>query len=230
MQHLDPSVPISTTRIPVVICDDQVMMREGLASWLAREGFEVVHATNTLSDVREVLTVHPDAVLLSDLGIDELPLPAFLAQLRDVIPGNRVVIYSMREGAEIMAMVYQAGVAAFIPKSSAPQELYNALRSAAAGQRYISPTIATKLTNSFIEARSPLKVLNKRELDLFMLFAQGMSIDEIAKRKGRTAQRVNSSVSEIRRKLDVEREAFHRIAIQYGLLDPLMGATQPRRR
>lgn len=230
MQHSDSSDPICAIRIPVVVCDDQVMMREGLTSWLTREGFEVLHATNTLSNVREILAAHPDAVLLSDLGIDDLPLPAFLAQLRDVIPGNRVVIYSMREGAEIMAMVYQAGVAAFVPKSSAPQDLYNALRSAAAGQRYISPTIATELTNSLVASWSPLRLLNKRELDLFVLFAQGISIEEIAKRKGLTALRVTNSVSEIGRKLGIKREAFHRIAVQYGLLDPLMDVTLPRRR
>src|SRR5262249_28341954 len=121
----------------ILVVDDHAIVRGGLRRLLATlpgaDVHEVANGRDALSAYRET---HPDLVLL-DLNLPGIGGLELLRRILLVDNGARVLVFSMHADAIYAARALQAGALGYVSKNAAPEELLNAVRRVAEGNRYI---------------------------------------------------------------------------------------------
>lgn len=135
--------------IRVLICDDHMIVREGLKQTLSEVGDVTVidEADNGTDCVRLAQRLRPDVVLLDIalIGRDGLET---LAELRQLMPRLPVLMLSTYPERQYAVRCMKLGAAGYLHKSVEALELAQALRTAAAGKPYITPAVAEAMTAS----------------------------------------------------------------------------------
>ena len=185
----------------VLLADDHAVVREGYRRLL--ELSPEVAVVGECADgeaVGAVLGAGSEVdVLVLDLS---MPGRGGLAVLRDVRaawPQVQVLVFTMHDSPTMVAQALSAGAAGFVTKSSAPQELIDAVHRVAAGERPVlsRDVAALGLTSG---SRAPLA---PREFEVLQLLVQGHSVDEVGRRIHLSAKTVSNYQTAIRQKLGV---------------------------
>ena len=207
-------------RIRVLLVDDHAVVREGYRRLLERdEGLTVVGEAAAMA---EALTL--DAQLQPDVIVLDIALPGVsgIEVLRRLIarrPDARVLIFSMYQDGIYATHAMHAGACGYLSKASAPDLLVSAVRSVAAGSRYMSPDVQLAMTTQSATARQLANALSTRELEVLRLLAQGYGVDAIAARLGLSPKTAANHQSSIKQKLGAG-SALQLILIaqQFGLI------------
>ena len=117
--------------IRILIADDHRMMRDALAALLEKEpGFEVVGlAEDGVDGVRLARVVKPDVVLM-DIHMPRMNGIEATRRITAELPGLKVIGLSVQAEPQLASEMLAAGAWSFVPKSSSPEELTKAIRSA----------------------------------------------------------------------------------------------------
>jgi DNA-binding NarL/FixJ family response regulator len=174
-------------KIRLVVVDDHELSRVGLKALLSREGdMEVVgEAADGNSGIGVVRAMTPDVVLM-DIKMPGLDGIEATRRLAEEHPGVRVIAVTHLEHEAYVRRMMQVGASGFVLKSRAMEDLKKAVRSAHAGNRFVSPPLAHALSldkttpsvGSTIEAKEVS--LTAREQQVLRLVASGRSAKEIA--------------------------------------------------
>ena len=207
-------------RIRVLLVDDHAVVREGYRRLLERdEGLTVVGEAAAMA---EALTL--DAQLQPDVIVLDIALPGVsgIEVLRRLIarrPDARVLIFSMYQDGIYATHAMNAGACGYLSKASAPDLLVSAVRTVAAGSRYMSPDVQLAMTTQSATARQLANALSIRELEVLRLLAQGYGVDAIAARLGLSPKTAANHQSSIKQKLGAG-SALQLILIaqQFGLI------------
>jgi DNA-binding NarL/FixJ family response regulator len=176
----------------ILLGDDHGLLLEAFARLLEPEATVVGRATDGRALVQAALKLRPDVVVV-DISMPELNGLEATRQLRQALPGTRLVVLTVHEDPELAAEAFRAGAHGFVVKSSAASELLQAIRDALAGRRYLTPRIAggdVKALPAEVPAGSPVERLTPREREVFQLLAEGRSMKEIGARLGITTRTV----------------------------------------
>jgi DNA-binding NarL/FixJ family response regulator len=120
-------------------------------------------------------------------------------------PQARVLIFSMHDDTIFAKRALQAGAFGYVTKASAPNVLVEAIRSVAAGKKYLSPEMAQKLAlRDVVVDPAAADGLSVREFEVLRLLAQGQSIGQIAQSMSLNAKTVANHQSAIKRKLGAD--------------------------
>jgi DNA-binding NarL/FixJ family response regulator len=195
----------------VVVADDQMLIRSGLRMVLEVEpDIELVgEAADGNEAVQLVDDLHPDVVLM-DIRMPNLDgLEATRRILRDGRAGTRVLILTTFDLDEYVYQALQAGASGFVLKDVPPEQLVAAIRTIAAGDALLSPTITRRLIEAYVTAPPaaarprPREVadLTPRELEMLLLVARGLSNAEIAAEAFVSEPTVKTHVARILMKL-----------------------------
>jgi signal transduction histidine kinase/CheY-like chemotaxis protein len=117
--------------VRILIAEDHKMMRDALAALLEKEpGFEVVGlAEDGLEAVRLARELRPDVVLM-DIHMPRMDGIEAARQITAELPEIKVIGLSVHADHETASEILAAGATSFVPKSSSPQELTEAIRTA----------------------------------------------------------------------------------------------------
>jgi DNA-binding NarL/FixJ family response regulator len=215
--------------IRVVIADDQALVRGGFRALLdAEDDLEVVgEATDGRQAVSLVKEQMPDVVLMDIRmpeidGIAATKLIASEPDLADV----RVLILTTFESDDTVVDALRAGASGFLVKDTEPADLIRAVRTVAAGEALLSPSVTRRLIAQVvaqpIRAREPPAALNEltpREREVLCLVAQGLANNEIAERLVVSPLTAKTHVSRIMLKLGArDRAQLVVFAYQSGLV------------
>ncbi|MGM7669241.1 response regulator [Microbacterium sp. A93] len=171
------------SEITVVLVDDHAMVRKGLRAFLdtekdlaivgeAADGREAIAVVDTLAQTRV-----PDVVLM-DLLMPGMDGVTTIGHLRERYPDLKIVALTSSTDAATVNAAMSAGVNGYLLKNASPEQVAEAVRTAARGQAHIDPQIAMTVANS---ARgSTQAILSERETEVVALVAQGLSNQEIA--------------------------------------------------
>jgi DNA-binding NarL/FixJ family response regulator len=210
----------------VLICDDQSIIRDGLAMLLNLErDIDVVGcAENGHEAVQLTKQLHPQLVLM-DLKMPGTNGVEATRQIRVEHPNTAVLVLTTYDDDEWVFDALRAGAAGYILKDTPREELLKAIRGTVEGKTHIDPAVAGKLlpmlTNSQSQAPSLLTMkLTKREGDVLRLIASGQTNPAIAARLHLTEGTVRNHVSAILDKLGVtDRTQAAVLALQYGMFE-----------
>jgi DNA-binding NarL/FixJ family response regulator len=200
----------------VVLADDDVLLREGLASLLDRSGFDVVgQAGNGTELVALVRSARPELAV-----IDIRMPPAHATEglqaarvIRAELPGTAIVVLSAHvEVEEAMELLAGGQGLGYLLKSRVTDvaEFIATLERVTAGASVVDPSLVQELVRAR-RRRDPLDVLSPREREVLALMAEGASNAGIAGRIFVTEGTVEKHVRSILTKLDLpESDTGHR--------------------
>ncbi|OPC84425.1 DNA-binding response regulator [Embleya scabrispora] len=191
------------TPIRLVVCDDHAVVRAGLLALFAGEdGIEVIgEAAGGEEAVRLAAALRPDVVLM-DLqlvgGIDGVEATGRLLALPEP---PHVLVLTMYDTDADVSRAIEAGAAGYLLKAGSPEDLFRAVRDAAAGRTVLAPEVAARL---FSRMRRPDGALTVREVEILQLLARGVGNAEIARRLFISQATVKTHLGHIYAKLGVD--------------------------
>jgi DNA-binding NarL/FixJ family response regulator len=191
--------------IRVLVVDDHAVVREGLRTFLElQDGIEVAgEAGDGEEAVREAQRLRPDVVLM-DLVMPRLDGVAAMGELRERVPGARVVVLTSFLDDERLLPAIRAGAAGYLLKNVQPRELARAVRLAAGGEALIDPAVAARLVDSLVEdPRREEPALTPREREVLELIGRGFANKRIALELGISEKTVKAHVGHVLAKLGV---------------------------
>jgi len=209
-------------RISVLLVDDHAVVREGYRRLLEKTvDLKVTAEASSGEDAYRLFGEQPVDVVVMDVSLPGMSGIETARRLLARTPSAKVLVFSMHEDAMFASRALQAGAKGYVTKSSAPEVLVEAVRSAAVGKIYISQDVAQQLAmQSLPGQRTPLTALSPREFEVFRLLAQGVAVTEIASRLWLSQKTIANYQSSIRQKLDVTNAAqIVRLAISCGLVE-----------
>jgi NarL family two-component system response regulator LiaR len=146
--------------------------------------------------------VDPDVVLM-DLVMPKLDGVEAMRQLRERVPGARVIVLTSFLEDDRLLPAMRAGAAGYLLKNVQPQELARAIRAADAGETLIDPVVAARLVEALAEGEQDdgYDRLTPREREVLDLIGRGFSNKRIAVELGVAEKTVKTHVSNVLGKL-----------------------------
>lgn len=229
-----PTDEITTTRIRVLVADDEHYLRKGFRSYLDTDDIEVVGEAGsgpeavTLARHTGADVVLMDLRMLGGSGIDATH--ELTRNGRD--QAIAVLAITTFDTDENVFGAIEHGASGVLLKTVDPDELIAAVRAAARGQGWITPELLPRVLNEFRRRRVPELPehvladtgLSEREVQLLHLLTKGLSNDELAERLEVSIGTVKGLLTSIKKKLNLgERRHLVVWAFNNGLDHPTGG-------
>jgi DNA-binding NarL/FixJ family response regulator len=204
--------------IRVAIVDDHPVFRHGLEHAVeTAQGQHLAAAAGSVEELERFDLSTVDVVVL-DLGLPGLHGDQAVSHL--CRQGLIVLVVSAESSRRDVVAAITAGAAGYLTKSSEPAEITRAVEIVAAGDTYVSPTLASYLLQTSRERNSNGGfALTEREREILALVASGERDNEIAAELFISVATVRSHLDRIRDKTGRRRRAdLTRLALEDGIL------------
>jgi two-component system, NarL family, response regulator NreC len=210
--------------IRVLLVDDHAILRAGLRRVLdAEPDIEVVaEAESAERAIFEAIESSPDVVVLDVVmpgksGIEGTP------ELLRAVPDTKILILSMQDDPRYVREAFETGASGYVLKEAADTEVVGAVRTVAAGERYVHPALGARLVAADVEERKRTEAdpLSDREREVLRLLALGHTNQEIAKMLFISVRTAETHRAHIMRKLGLETRAE---LVQFALANGIIGS------
>ena len=212
--------------IRVLVADDQSLVRGGFRMLLAGEqDMEIVaEASNGLEAVEKAARFHPTVVLM-DIRMPELDGLEATRRILAVDGEARILILTTFDLDEYVYEALRSGASGFVLKDEPPEQLLAAIRTVAAGDALLSPSVTKRVIKQFARTPRPappkeFDELTTREQEVFRLIAEGLSNVEIGQQLYISDTTVKTHITHILQKLGLrDRVQAVVLAYQTGLFE-----------
>ncbi|MES3009785.1 MAG: response regulator transcription factor [Pseudomonadota bacterium] len=169
--------------IRVVLCDDHALVRRGIRDTLTEAvDLRVVGEAADYGELREVLRNTTCDVLLLDINLPGRDGLDVLTTLKAEGMPIKVLMVSMYPEDQYAIRSLRAGASGYVNKAGDPMLLINAVRTVAAGRKYVTPEIAQMLVDSLTHEPTQAlhNTLSDREMQTLLKIASGKRLSDIA--------------------------------------------------
>jgi len=210
--------PVAPACIRVLVVDDDLMVRQTLADYLAIAGdVELIGSCADGAEAVEAVTQDLPDVVLMDIRMPVMDGVAATREILRIAPQVRVVALTTFDADEAIAAIFDCGGAGFLLKNTRPAALVEAVRAAHSGLAVIPPTLISRWTPGRVAVDRPS--LAPREREVLGAVAQGLTNREIAARLFISPSTVKVHLAALMRKLGADnRTALTARAHELGLL------------
>jgi DNA-binding NarL/FixJ family response regulator len=202
--------------IRVLTVDDHPLLREGIAVLIGTQcDMQLIgEASNGREALEQFRKHHPDITLM-DLQMPEVSGIDAIRTIRGEFPDARIMVLTTHAGDFQVSRALKAGARAYLLKGLMREDLLETIRAVHAGQKRLSPEIATEIAEHATD-----DVLTPREIDVLRLIAKGNANKEVAGKLSLAEETVKGHVKNILAKLAV-RDRTHAvtIALSRGIID-----------
>jgi DNA-binding NarL/FixJ family response regulator len=195
--------------IRVLIVDDHDLLRAGLVTVLGVDDeIEVVgEAGDGTTAARMVVELDPDVVLM-DVEMPNGDGITATARIHRECPRSRVLVLTTFDIDDYVLGALRAGASGFLLKTTPPRELTAAVKSCAAGETTLGPTVISRLVDTYLARPAAadleaLASLTERETEVLKVMARGLSNAEIGAELYLAETTVKTHVARILQKLGV---------------------------
>lgn len=194
--------------VRVVIADDDVLLREGLASLLERAGFDVVAQAGDGPQLLDLVRSEKPEFVVADIRMPPTHTTEGLDAarvIREEMPDTAILVLSahvdIEDAMELLASGHRIG---YLLKSRVTDvaDFIESVESIARGASIVDPALVQELVSAR-RRNDPLSVLSDREREVLALMAEGRSNAGIARRIWVTEGTVEKHVRSILTKLDL---------------------------
>jgi DNA-binding NarL/FixJ family response regulator len=207
--------------INVLLADDHGVLRDGVQRLLEAGGDIKVVATvdDGCTAVAQAVQLQPDVVVM-DISMPVLNGIDATRSILQGAPKTGIVVLSMHSSVEVVRQALLAGARGYLLKESAGEEVVRAVRTVAAGRRFLGEGIADKLLTTFPHppTQSGIELLTPREREVLRLVADGKSNAEAAAILGLSPRSVETYRARLMQKLGIEDlPTLVKFAIRHGM-------------
>lgn len=209
-------------RIRVLLCEDQELVRAGIAGIFARmpDAEVVAEAGDGEEAVRLWKRLRPDITIM-DLNMPKVNGFEAIARIRNEDAHARVLVLTGTAAEADLRGAMEEGVDGYLIKDADPLEFFEAVRAVAAGRRHVSAQVVPQLMRLYQESRrgGSGPELTERETRVLRMVAEGKVYKEIWPVLGVSERTVKNAVESAREKLGaVNRENAISIAKDLGII------------
>ena len=210
--------------IEVIVVDDHILFRRGLVGLLSEQpDLRIVGEAGNGQDAVELVKQRQPDVVLMDV---HMPGMDGIKAVKELKKGTnaRILMLTISDKDEDLLSALAAGADGYLLKNTEPDQLYQAIRQAYAGQGVLSPEITAQVMKAaaLSQNRYVVSNLSQRECEVLIELAQGATTSEIATNLVISKNTVKTHIGRILKKLDVANraEAVAR-ASALGLIPPV---------
>ena len=209
--------------IDVVIVDDHALIRRGLRDSLTEAGdIRVVGEAGDYGGLRQLLRETPFDVLLLDINLPGRSGLDVLHSLTEESTRVRALVLTMYPEDQYAIRALKAGAMGYLNKSADPSQIITAIRTLAAGRKFITPAIAEALATrlSVDDSEKPHERLSDREFQTLIRLAAGQRLSDIASELSLSPKTVSVYRARVLEKLAMQSNAdLTAYCLRNGLID-----------
>lgn len=216
-------------KIRVLICDDHMMVRQGVRLVLQSEpDIELVGEAGRGDEAIDLATQLKPDVIIMDISLPDMSGIEATKKIKKAVPDTHIIGLTMHEEEPYVLELLKAGADAYIVKRSAAADLVNAIRAVMQGQAILDPVVTKAVVAGYV-SRPPIPTpgkdepnpLTPRETEVLILVAEGFTNAEIARKLYISEKTVQTHRSNILDKLNIhDRTEVVRYAIRQGMIEP----------
>lgn len=182
--------------LKVILVDDHLIVRKGLASLLEDEpDLELVAEAANGEQAIALATEHKPDVVVLDLRLPDMSG----IEVAEALRGQKILLLSSFMQEEDVRRVFDAGVLGYLAKDKSSDELLRAIREVGAGRQYMQPEISLLLAKSEWSQH-----LSERELEILKHIARGKANKEIGEALNLSENTIKNHVKSILSKLNAK--------------------------
>lgn len=185
-----------TERHRVIIADDHALMREGMASFVERNGYEVILQAACYEELQQCMQEHQVDVVITDCRMPGIGATNYAGYHKQRYPAVKLVFLTGVESTILFHQLLALGADALVSKKGPVDSVAIALESVLKGSQYVSPPILEMLKIS-------PRLLSPKEYQVFELIVQGKSNVQIAKMLNKSESTINTHRVKLMRKIEV---------------------------
>lgn len=192
--------------IDILVVDDHPLFRQGVVNSLEMVAdFKVVGETSSGEEALALaLSLMPDVVLL-DVSMPGWNGIVTAEKIALACPATAIVMLTAADDKDKLLAALKAGARGYVLKGVSAKELADVVRSACAGEVYVSPSIAAEMLVSLTRGKAPdpLQELTDREREILELIGTGLTNREIGEKIFLSEKTIKHYVTNILQKLQV---------------------------
>ena len=190
------SNPTPIPTLSVMLVDDHLIVRRGLASLIGDEpDLTVVAEASSGEEAIALASIHRPDVIVLDLRLRDMSG----IDVAEALRGHRILMLSSFMQEEDVRRVFDAGICGYLSKDKDSAELLKAIRAVGQGNRYLPPEISLLLAKSEHSSH-----LTARELEILKLIAEGRANKQIGEVLTLSENTVKNHVKSILAKLNAK--------------------------
>lgn len=207
----------------VLLVDDHPLVRRGLADVISQEPDLMTcgEAADIGEALQEVDRTDPDVVVV-DLTLKTGHGIELIEILKSRNPQVKTLVSSMHDEMLFAERVLRAGAMGYLSKQEPPELLVKAIRQVLRGELYLSPRMTSRILHRIVDGtptqEDPVEGFSNREIEVYELIGQGLTIQQIAARMLLSPKTVETYREKLKQKLNVKNSAeLNRRAVQWVL-------------
>ena len=195
-------------RLRILLADDHVTVRHGLKLLIdSQPDMTVISEASDGSSAMQHAIAHKPDVIVMDISMPGMNGLAATRALKQKQPQLAIVTLTRHGDDAYVQELLRAGVSGYVLKQSAPAELLQAIRAAAAGGQYLDSALTARVTARLLgradKAGKSAVALSEREAEVLRMIASGYSNKEIAGRLSLSVKTVEAHKANAMRKLSL---------------------------
>jgi DNA-binding NarL/FixJ family response regulator len=192
----------------ILIVDDHPIVRRGLRELVAdAPDFEVCGEAEDVAEALRLVDAFCPDIVVVDLSLKDSHGIDLIETVKSRGGSVKMLVSSMHDELLFAERTIRAGASGYVSKKELPERIIDAMRQILRGETYVSPRVAARLPlanrASHSPADDPVRHLSNRELTVFELLGQGLSVKQIAKRLDLSQKTVETYRENVKVKLNL---------------------------